>query len=70
MRRIAVDVELKTICARFEFHPQGAKTSAFIPQKILTHSSSRVVLKVLESAAADKKRFTVYVTESQPDSSG
>ncbi|MCJ8746743.1 hypothetical protein PDJAM_G00145110 [Pangasius djambal] len=38
--------------------------------KILTHSSSRVVLKVLESAAADKKRFTVYVTESQPDSSG
>uniref|UniRef100_A0AAY5L7V6 Translation initiation factor eIF2B subunit alpha n=1 Tax=Esox lucius TaxID=8010 RepID=A0AAY5L7V6_ESOLU len=39
-------------------------------QKILTHSSSRVVLKVLESAAADKKRFTVYVTESQPDSAG
>ncbi|KAK2845760.1 hypothetical protein Q7C36_010614 [Tachysurus vachellii] len=38
--------------------------------KILTHSLSRVVLKVLESAAADKKRFTVYVTESQPDSSG
>ncbi|KAK3514465.1 hypothetical protein QTP70_018705 [Hemibagrus guttatus] len=38
--------------------------------KILTHSSSRVVLKVLESAVADKKRFTVYVTESQPDSSG
>uniref|UniRef100_A0AAZ3QBS9 Translation initiation factor eIF2B subunit alpha n=1 Tax=Oncorhynchus tshawytscha TaxID=74940 RepID=A0AAZ3QBS9_ONCTS len=38
--------------------------------KILTHSSSRVVLKVLESAAADKKRFTVYVTESQPDSAG
>ncbi|KAF7687589.1 translation initiation factor eIF-2B subunit alpha [Silurus meridionalis] len=38
--------------------------------KILTHSSSRVVLKVLENAAADKKRFTVYVTESQPDSSG
>jgi translation initiation factor eIF-2B subunit alpha len=39
-------------------------------QKILTHSYSRVVLKVLESAAADKKRFTVYVTESQPDSAG
>ncbi|KAL0979397.1 hypothetical protein UPYG_G00184540 [Umbra pygmaea] len=38
--------------------------------KILTHSSSRVVLKVLESAAADKKRFTVYVTESQPDCAG
>uniref|UniRef100_A0A673LEJ4 Translation initiation factor eIF2B subunit alpha n=1 Tax=Sinocyclocheilus rhinocerous TaxID=307959 RepID=A0A673LEJ4_9TELE len=36
--------------------------------KILTHSSSRVVLKVLENAAADNKRFTVYVTESQPDS--
>ncbi|KAA0716274.1 Translation initiation factor eIF-2B subunit alpha eIF-2B GDP-GTP exchange factor subunit alpha [Triplophysa tibetana] len=27
--------------------------------KILTHSSSRVVLKVLENAAADNKRFTV-----------
>ncbi|ROJ92224.1 Translation initiation factor eIF-2B subunit alpha [Anabarilius grahami] len=38
--------------------------------KILTHSSSRVVLKVLENAAADHKRFTVYVTESQPDSAG
>ncbi|TRY66263.1 hypothetical protein DNTS_026221 [Danionella cerebrum] len=38
--------------------------------KILTHSSSRVVLKVLENAAADNKRFSVYVTESQPDSAG
>lgn len=38
--------------------------------KILTHSSSRVVLKVLQNVAADKKRFSVYVTESQPDSSG
>ncbi|XP_051545922.1 translation initiation factor eIF-2B subunit alpha isoform X2 [Myxocyprinus asiaticus] len=38
--------------------------------KILTHSSSRVVLKVLENAAADNKRFTVYVTESQPDLAG
>ncbi|XP_067293698.1 translation initiation factor eIF-2B subunit alpha [Pseudorasbora parva] len=38
--------------------------------KILTHSSSRVVLKVLENAAADNKRFRVYVTESQPDSAG
>jgi translation initiation factor eIF-2B subunit alpha len=38
-------------------------------QKILTHSS-RVVLRVLASAAADKKRFIVYVTESQPDSAG
>ncbi|XP_035248190.1 translation initiation factor eIF-2B subunit alpha-like [Anguilla anguilla] len=36
--------------------------------KILTHSSSRVVLRVLEKAAAEKKRFTVYVTEPQPDS--
>uniref|UniRef100_A0A672P5T7 Translation initiation factor eIF2B subunit alpha n=1 Tax=Sinocyclocheilus grahami TaxID=75366 RepID=A0A672P5T7_SINGR len=26
--------------------------------------------KVLENAAADNKRFTVYVTESQPDSTG
>ncbi|KAG7476615.1 hypothetical protein MATL_G00084760 [Megalops atlanticus] len=38
--------------------------------KILTHSSSRVVLRVLEKAVAEKKRFTVYVTESQPDCAG
>uniref|UniRef100_A0A3Q3K1U1 Translation initiation factor eIF2B subunit alpha n=1 Tax=Monopterus albus TaxID=43700 RepID=A0A3Q3K1U1_MONAL len=38
--------------------------------KILTHSYSRVVLRVLEKAAGDKKRFSVYVTESQPDSAG
>ncbi|XP_072096842.1 translation initiation factor eIF2B subunit alpha isoform X3 [Mobula birostris] len=46
--------------------------SAFINDgaKILTHSSSRVVLRVLEKAAKAKKRFSVYITESQPDSSG
>ncbi|XP_054468302.1 translation initiation factor eIF-2B subunit alpha isoform X1 [Anoplopoma fimbria] len=38
--------------------------------KILTHSYSRVVLRVLEKAAGEKKRFSVYVTESQPDSAG
>ncbi|XP_053557792.1 translation initiation factor eIF-2B subunit alpha [Bombina bombina] len=38
--------------------------------KILTHAYSKVVLKVLEEAATAKKRFSVYVTESQPDSSG
>ncbi|XP_071944522.1 translation initiation factor eIF2B subunit alpha-like isoform X2 [Antedon mediterranea] len=37
---------------------------------ILTHSFSRVVLKVLEEAAESKKRFNVYVTESNPDQSG
>ncbi|XP_078454565.1 translation initiation factor eIF2B subunit alpha isoform X2 [Lampetra planeri] len=37
---------------------------------ILTHSSSRVVLRVLAEAAASKKRFHVYVTESCPDRSG
>lgn len=42
----------------------------FLSQKILTHSYSRVVLRVLEKAAAEKKRFSVYVTESQPDSAG
>lgn len=42
----------------------------FPSQKILTHSYSRVVLRVLEKAAAEKKRFSVYVTESQPDSAG
>lgn len=38
--------------------------------KILTHSYSRVVLRVLEKAAEEKKRFSVYVTESQPDAAG
>ncbi|XP_077479346.1 translation initiation factor eIF2B subunit alpha [Stigmatopora argus] len=38
--------------------------------KILTHSYSRVVLRVLEKAAAEKKRFSVFVTESQPDGAG
>jgi len=37
---------------------------------ILTHSRSRVVLEVLREAAASKKRFTVYVTESLPDKAG
>ncbi|KAJ8042791.1 Translation initiation factor eIF-2B subunit alpha [Holothuria leucospilota] len=37
---------------------------------ILTHSHSRVVLKVLLEAARAKKRFKVYVTESNPDRSG
>uniref|UniRef100_A0A0B6ZE76 Translation initiation factor eIF2B subunit alpha n=1 Tax=Arion vulgaris TaxID=1028688 RepID=A0A0B6ZE76_9EUPU len=37
---------------------------------ILTHSRSRVVMQVLKEAAMDKKRFTVYVTESNPDRSG
>ncbi|ELW65480.1 Translation initiation factor eIF-2B subunit alpha [Tupaia chinensis] len=38
--------------------------------RILTHAYSRVVLRVLEAAVAAKKRFSVYVTESQPDLSG
>ncbi|XP_063313071.1 translation initiation factor eIF2B subunit alpha [Pelobates fuscus] len=38
--------------------------------KILTHAYSRVVLKVLEEAAEANKRFSVYVTESQPDHAG
>ncbi|KAM9841027.1 translation initiation factor eIF2B subunit alpha [Aulostomus maculatus] len=38
--------------------------------KILTHAYSRVVLRVLEKAASEKKRFSVFVTESQPDSAG
>ncbi|CAG5125129.1 unnamed protein product [Candidula unifasciata] len=37
---------------------------------ILTHSRSRVVMQVLKEAAMEKKRFTVYVTESSPDKSG
>lgn len=37
---------------------------------ILTHSRSRVVLKVLKDAADEKKRFNVFVAESQPDKSG
>uniref|UniRef100_A0A8D1FK09 Translation initiation factor eIF2B subunit alpha n=2 Tax=Sus scrofa TaxID=9823 RepID=A0A8D1FK09_PIG len=38
--------------------------------RILTHAYSRVVLRVLEAAVAAKKRFSVYITESQPDLSG
>ncbi|NXA96705.1 EI2BA factor, partial [Melanocharis versteri] len=38
--------------------------------RILTHAYSRVVLRVLEAAVESKKRFTVYVTESQPDEAG
>ncbi|NP_001279169.1 translation initiation factor eIF-2B subunit alpha [Callorhinchus milii] len=37
---------------------------------ILTHSCSRVVLRVLQKAAEAKKRFSVYITQSQPDCSG
>ncbi|KAH9502458.1 Translation initiation factor [Bulinus truncatus] len=37
---------------------------------ILTHCHSRVVLEVMKAAANQKKRFTVYVTESSPDKSG
>uniref|UniRef100_A0A2C9JGQ9 Translation initiation factor eIF2B subunit alpha n=1 Tax=Biomphalaria glabrata TaxID=6526 RepID=A0A2C9JGQ9_BIOGL len=37
---------------------------------ILTHGHSRVVLEVMKTAANQKKRFTVYVTESSPDKSG
>ncbi|KAM5190035.1 translation initiation factor eIF2B subunit alpha isoform 2-T2 [Callospermophilus lateralis] len=38
--------------------------------RILTHAYSRVVLRVLEAAVAAKKRFSVYITESQPDLAG
>ncbi|NXY25253.1 EI2BA factor, partial [Atrichornis clamosus] len=38
--------------------------------RILTHAYSRVVLRVLEAAVKSKKRFSVYVTESQPDQAG
>uniref|UniRef100_A0A8D0DZD5 Translation initiation factor eIF2B subunit alpha n=1 Tax=Salvator merianae TaxID=96440 RepID=A0A8D0DZD5_SALMN len=38
--------------------------------RILTHAYSKVVLRVLEAAAGAKKRFSVYVTESQPDRAG
>ncbi|NXE36463.1 EI2BA factor, partial [Ptilorrhoa leucosticta] len=42
----------------------------FFWQRILTHAYSRVVLRVLEAAVESKKRFSVYVTESQPDQAG
>uniref|UniRef100_A0A0K0DVB9 Translation initiation factor eIF2B subunit alpha n=1 Tax=Strongyloides stercoralis TaxID=6248 RepID=A0A0K0DVB9_STRER len=38
--------------------------------KILTHSYSKVVFEALVSGAREGKSFHVYVTESQPDSSG
>jgi translation initiation factor eIF-2B subunit alpha len=34
--------------------------------RVLTHSCSRVVLQLLIAAAKEKKRFTVFVTESRP----
>ncbi|KAL7986682.1 hypothetical protein Chor_012965 [Crotalus horridus] len=37
---------------------------------ILTHAYSKVVLRVLAAAIQAKKRFSVYVTESQPDRAG
>ncbi|KAI9164572.1 translation initiation factor eIF-2B subunit alpha [Blastocladiella emersonii ATCC 22665] len=37
---------------------------------ILIHSYSRVVMRLLQRAARDNKRFTVYVTESRPTESG
>ncbi|KAK3710503.1 hypothetical protein RRG08_021318 [Elysia crispata] len=37
---------------------------------ILTHCRSRVVMQVLKAAALQKKRFTVFVTESHPDKNG
>lgn len=37
---------------------------------ILLHSYSRVVMQVLKEAAAAKKHFKVYVTESLPDGTG
>ncbi|KXJ29025.1 translation initiation factor eIF-2B subunit alpha [Exaiptasia diaphana] len=37
---------------------------------ILTHSRSRVVIEILKSAAKQKKRFNVFITESAPDKSG
>ncbi|XP_060641515.2 translation initiation factor eIF2B subunit alpha [Anolis sagrei] len=38
--------------------------------RVLTHAYSKVVLKVLDTAVKAKKRFSVYVTESQPDRAG
>ncbi|GFO41234.1 translation initiation factor eif-2b subunit alpha-like [Plakobranchus ocellatus] len=37
---------------------------------ILTHCRSRVVLQVLKAAAMEKKRFTVFITEANPDKNG
>jgi len=37
---------------------------------ILTHCRSRVVMQALKAAAKDNKRFTVFVTQSNPNQSG
>lgn len=37
---------------------------------ILVHSYSRIVMRLLERAAAQNRRFKVYVTESRPTSEG
>eukprot|EP01102_Stenamoeba_stenopodia_P009936 TRINITY_DN2951_c0_g1_i5.p1 TRINITY_DN2951_c0_g1~~TRINITY_DN2951_c0_g1_i5.p1 ORF type:complete len:336 (-),score=88.81 TRINITY_DN2951_c0_g1_i5:53-1060(-) len=38
--------------------------------RVLVHGYSRCVCNVLAAAAAQNKRFTVYVTESRPDGAG
>ncbi|CAG2194192.1 translation initiation factor eIF2B subunit alpha-like isoform X1 [Mytilus galloprovincialis] len=50
----------------------GKVTHPFIRDgtTILTNSKSRVVLQVLKEAAEAKKRFNVFVAESQPNKSG
>ncbi|KAJ1506485.1 translation initiation factor eIF-2B subunit alpha, partial [Coelomomyces lativittatus] len=37
---------------------------------VLIHSYSRVVMRLLQHAASENKRFLVYVTESRPSDSG
>eukprot|EP01095_Lingulamoeba_sp_RSL-Kostka_P000502 TRINITY_DN107_c0_g1_i1.p2 TRINITY_DN107_c0_g1~~TRINITY_DN107_c0_g1_i1.p2 ORF type:complete len:322 (+),score=122.20 TRINITY_DN107_c0_g1_i1:1722-2687(+) len=46
--------------------------SSFIKDgmKLLVHGESKVVAAILTAAAADHKRFTVFVTECRPDGSG
>lgn len=52
------------------YFPTVRKFLCFSHKTILTHSRSRVVLKLLKAAASEKRRFNVFVTESAPDQSG
>nr|XP_020658307.1 translation initiation factor eIF-2B subunit alpha isoform X1 [Pogona vitticeps] len=61
LRRVSLSrTKIATLC--YTFVKDGGR--------ILTHAYSKVVLKVLQAAAEAKKRFSVYVTESQPDRAG
>ncbi|XP_038061830.1 translation initiation factor eIF-2B subunit alpha-like isoform X2 [Patiria miniata] len=64
------DNSVTSISSGCELFLRFITLTALDQMSILTHSHSRVVLKTLLEAAANKKRFNIYITESCPDRSG